>query len=72
MELKRSVYKKILNWRRSQNKKPLIVEGLRQVGKSFLCEKLGMEEYENYVLYDFRHDKSLNDIFINKKEKNIC
>lgn len=71
MELKRSVYKKILNWRRSQNKKPLIVEGLRQVGKSFLCEKLGMEEYENYVLYDFRHDKSLNDIFINKKENKL-
>lgn len=63
MELKRDLYQKILKWRHKKNKKPLIIDGLRQVGKTYLCVKLGKEEYDNYILYDFRHDSNLSNLF---------
>ena len=55
----------MLEWSKKQKKNPLIIDGLRQVGKTYLCEKLGREEYDNYVLYDFRYDKNLSRLFFN-------
>lgn len=63
MYLYREAYEKMLEWKNKKIKNPLIVDGLRQVGKTYLCEKLGKEEYDDYVLYDFRHDSNLNSLF---------
>lgn len=71
MELIRESYKYMVEWSKRKNKKPLIVDGLRQVGKTYLCEKLGKEEYENYVLYDFRHDKNLDRLFYDNDKTSV-
>lgn len=63
MELRRKAYEKLLKWKRNTNHKPLILEGLRQVGKTYLAEKLGKEEYTNYVLIDFRLDPGASIVF---------
>lgn len=76
MEFKRKAYQKLLEWKTRPNHKPLIVEGLRQVGKSYLVSAFAKENYENAVVFDFRYDPKTRKffqgdlIFIKAKECN--
>lgn len=63
MDIKRKAYNELLKWKDNKNHKPLIVEGLRQVGKSYLVEKFAKENYQNVITYDFRYDKECKKIF---------
>ena len=61
--LKRKIYDQLKNWNQDPNKIPLIVDGLRQVGKSYIVDKFAHDNYENVIVYDFRHNKTLRKIF---------
>jgi predicted AAA+ superfamily ATPase len=63
IEFKRKIYGVLVAWNKDQNKMPLIVDGLRQVGKSFIVSKFANETYANVITYDFRHNKVLRKIF---------
>lgn len=68
MELKRKATSYLSSWKERKNHKPLVIEGLRQVGKSYTALSFAKRNYENVLFLDFRHDKSLSDIFQNKGE----
>ena len=36
MEMERKIYKNLLDWKFSENRKPLILQGARQVGKTYI------------------------------------
>ena len=63
MQFKRKIEKKLIEWNNNPNKVPLIVDGLRQIGKSYIVNKFANEQYENVITYDFRHNKALRKIF---------
>lgn len=63
MEIKRKAYLKLEQWKCRKDHKPLIVEGLRQVGKSYIVAKFAKENYSNVIIFDFRHRKELATIF---------
>lgn len=63
MDIRRKAYEKLKEWKNKKNHKPLIVEGLRQVGKSYIVNKFTLENYSNVITYDFRHRKELITIF---------
>lgn len=63
MELKRKIYDELVEWNNDPNKVPLILDGLRQVGKSYIVNKFAHDNYENVITYDFRHQKTLRKIF---------
>ena len=63
MEIKRKAYTSLLEWKNRKNHKPLIVEGLRQVGKSYIVSKFAHENYKNVIVYDFRYDHESRKIF---------
>lgn len=46
MELKRDIYKRLLEWKRKNTHKVLELEGARQVGKTFILEKFAKENYK--------------------------
>lgn len=48
--MKRKVYQKLCEWKASPTRKPLVVQGARQVGKSWILKEFGKNEYE-YVAY---------------------
>lgn len=62
-DFKRKIYDELVKWQNDSNRVPLIVDGLRQVGKSYIVNKFAHENYENVIIYDFRHNKSLRKIF---------
>ena len=59
--------KKILNlidWKTKPNRKPLILNGARQVGKSWLVRQFGKENYEGQIIeVNFEKSKNLHTIF---------
>ena len=63
MELKRKIYDELRRWKERAGHKPLIVEGLRQVGKSYIVQKFAKENYDQTITFDFRHQAELKSIF---------
>ena len=53
--MKRKIYERLLEWkRRDARKVALLIDGARRVGKSWIAEEFGKNEYESHLLIDFR------------------
>lgn len=50
-------------WKVSAYRKPLIIRGARQVGKTWLMKKFGEEAYDRYVYINFEEQKRLGNLF---------
>lgn len=61
--LKRKIYNDLLNWKNTENKKPLVIKGLRQSGKTYIVKKFAEENYPNVIYLDFRKNRELRSIF---------
>ena len=47
--MKRTIYEKVKIWKKRADRKLLIIEGARQVGKTFIVNEFGNTEFEKYV-----------------------
>ncbi|MBQ8749891.1 MAG: ATP-binding protein [Clostridia bacterium] len=61
--LKRKIESELLKWKNDKNKKSLIIEGARQVGKTFIIEHFAKENYENFIEINFIKNPSYKAIF---------
>ncbi|MBQ0104961.1 MAG: ATP-binding protein [Armatimonadetes bacterium] len=61
--MKRFAIDRLIEWKNSSEKKPLILNGARQVGKTWLMKELGEKYYKNYVYINFDRTKDLGEIF---------
>ena len=52
--MKRKIYQQLLDWKEKRHgETALLVEGARRIGKSYIVEEFGRNEYESYILIDF-------------------
>lgn len=63
MELKRKFYNRLLSWKRGHHEECLLIKGARQIGKTYIVEKFGREEYESFIEINFILDPTAADIF---------
>ena len=61
--MKRNVYNDLLAWKNSPDRKPLLLQGARQVGKTWLMEEFGKNEYRNVVSLNFEKQPELSTYF---------
>ena len=61
--MERALTDDLLRWKTSANRKPLLLYGARQVGKTWLLEDFGRREYERCIRVDFLKETSLRDVF---------
>lgn len=47
--MKRKITQRLIDWKNRPGHKPLILQGARQVGKTYILEEFGKEHYKNYV-----------------------
>ena len=66
--MKRFIMDKLINWKNSSTRKPLILKGARQVGKTYILKQFGMENYDDMVYFNFDHDEHLSELFSNTKD----
>lgn len=59
----RIAMEKLLNWKQSRHRKPLIIEGARQVGKTWLMKEFGRQAYENTVYINFDSNSRMIELF---------
>lgn len=53
----------LLNWKQSKHRKPLIIEGARQVGKTWLMKEFGRQTYKNTVYINFDSNSRMAELF---------
>ena len=47
--MKRTIYNKLIKWKLSKDRKPLMIYGARQVGKTYILKKFGEQEFDSFV-----------------------
>ena len=65
--MERFITKKLVEWKNSKDRKPLILKGARQVGKTYILKEFGKNNYENIAYFNFDHDDNLAELFKNTK-----
>ncbi len=65
--MKRFILEDLVKWKESKYRKPLILKGARQIGKTYILKKFGEENYENVAYFNFDHDEDLYNLFENTK-----
>lgn len=61
--MKRKLLEKMLLWKNSAYRKPLIIQGARQIGKTYSIMEFGRTYYDNVAYFNFETSISLRDIF---------
>lgn len=59
----RKITEKLINWANNSYKKPLILEGARQVGKTYIANEFGKKNYENVVYCQLEGNEKLKSCF---------
>jgi uncharacterized protein len=66
--MKRDLYAQLVCWKADKNRKPLVLRGARQVGKTHLLKSFGEQEYQNYIYLNFEEDPNLGSFFDGRLE----
>ena len=66
--MKRFIMDKLIEWKNSTSRKPLILRGARQVGKTYILKQFGNENYQDIAYFNFDHDDGLKSLFNSTKD----
>ena len=65
--MKRNAMQDLLHWKADEERKPLVLKGARQVGKTWLMKEFGRVAYAGYVYFNFDEEDALKSIFEHNK-----
>ncbi len=68
--MKRIILDKLLSWKKSPYRKPLILKGVRQVGKTWILKEFGRQFYDNVAYFNFDENPELKQFFQITKDQN--
>lgn len=68
--MERLILKKLLSWKKSVYRKPLILKGVRQVGKTWVLKEFGRQHYENTAYFNFDENEEYRQFFETTKDVN--
>lgn len=68
MKIERRIQKRLITWKNDSDRKPLILQGARQVGKTWLLKQLGKTEFEDTAYFNFEEQPELKQFFENTKD----
>ena len=61
--MKRILYDDLIKWKDSKDRKPLILKGVRQCGKTWLLKEFGKNNYEDVAYFNFEGNEVLQERF---------
>lgn len=61
--LKRNAISELIRWKDNLERKPMVLKGARQVGKTWLMKEFGKKYYNNFVYFNFDEEDELKSIF---------
>ncbi len=63
MQIERAITRDLKKWKNSSRRKPLLLRGVRQCGKSWILKKFGETHFTNYVVFNFEQNPELASFF---------
>lgn len=66
--MKRKILDELLQWKNRNDRKPLILRGVRQCGKTWALKEFGRTSFENVAYFNFDFDQSLASVFESTKD----
>lgn len=67
MQVKRNAIQDLIRWKTDDDRKPMVLKGARQTGKTWLMKEFGKTCYEKYVYFNFDEEEELKSIFKTNK-----
>ena len=61
--MKRDIYQVLCEWKNDKNRRPLLVRGARQVGKTYIINEFGQQEFNSIILLNFEKNPEYKEIF---------
>jgi len=61
--MKRQIFKNLQQWKQDRSRKPLILKGARQVGKTYILTAFGQSEYDDTAYFNFESSPQLHSLF---------
>ncbi len=61
--MERTLITKLVEWKEKTNRKPLILKGVRQCGKTYLLKEFGKRHYESCAYFNFEENEALKTVF---------
>ena len=68
MEIKRDITDHLIGWKDSPHRKPILLEGARQIGKTWVMETFGADHFDYYAKFDFDRQPELKSVFSTSKK----
>ena len=70
--MKRNALESLMQWKSSEDRKPMVLKGARQVGKTWMMKEFGRTAYDSFVYFNFDEEDELKSIFeVNKNPQRI-
>jgi len=67
MQIHREILKKLSEWKISTKRKPILLKGARQIGKTWVMEQFGRQQFEYFAKFDFDRQPELKSVFTDSK-----
>lgn len=61
--MRRRIYDRLVEWKDSPDRRPLILEGVRQCGKTYIMREFGKENYRSVIYLNFEKNEGLGELF---------
>ncbi len=61
--MKREIMKDLVFWKNKKNRKPLLLTGVRQCGKTYILKKFAEEHFDNYVYINLEREPQIAEVF---------
>ncbi len=68
MQFKRDILPELIKWKNSKDRKPLLLKGARQVGKTSLLKEFGKDAFKEVAYFNFEENPGLKQFFENTKD----
>lgn len=68
MKIRRDIIDRLKQWKDSENRKPILLKGARQTGKTWIMEEFGKECFEHVAIFNFDKVEELAGVFEKTKD----
>jgi len=69
--MQRRIYKSLLKWKAEKNRKPLLLRGARQIGKTYIVDEFGKNEFNSSITLNFERNPEYKGIFVSYDPEEI-
>lgn len=68
MDIQRNIISQLLDWKNCAHRQPLILQGARQIGKSWSVQEFGRLHYDHIAVFNFDRQPELISVFQQTKD----